>query len=174
MKGNVTMFKSVLVLVAMVLGSPSFALKPPVLKKIPLVALSAESEPGKSGKIGIYVDADNKISKMFYIDSDLDEQSYPLSSLSTYQTLVKKKGYDLVKVKSGSYSDYSASFTLRYYTNALTGSSKTIVISVSYNKRLGKYEALDSNQRPITRAHATTHQNMVGMAVGIEDILTYQ
>lgn len=142
--------------------------------KIPLITMTAEAEPGKTAYIGIYTNSENEISKVYYIDSDKDEWSYTLSQLATYKTLVYKKGYELVKLKATNALTKSAILTFRFLKSAITSEASTKTVALKYNSSLNQYQLLDSNKRPVTRGHVSTRRNLVGVAVGIEDIQLYQ
>lgn len=139
---------------------------------IKLISIKSEAEPGQVAYIGVSTDAKNQISDITYESPDGKVRSFKPASLATAKVLCSKKGYTLVSMKVPKYTANTANLNLTYFQNVLTGDSKVKRFIIRYNIRTDRYEMLNEDQRQISSGYVTTHRNMLGVAVGIEDIRT--
>lgn len=137
-----------------------------------LITLSSESEPNKYAYLGVNTDSNNRLHEIFYKGADGKTENFSLSRLAKSQVIFSKKGYNLVSIRVPSSSATSASLNINYVQNVFYNESKSRSFSIRFNAHVHKYEIYDENQRQFTRAHVTTHHNLVGVATGIEEIRT--
>ncbi len=135
-----------------------------------LISIKSEAEPGKIAYIGVNTDAKNTITEIYYKNDEGKIRNMPLASLAASKVLCSKKGYTLVTIKVPKYSATATSLNLTYYSSVFGNESGTKKYTIKYNVHVDKYEMYDENQRQISNAYVTTHRNMIGVAVGIEDI----
>jgi hypothetical protein len=143
--------------------------------RVNLVSVTAESEPGSVGKIGITTDANNSISTFYFLSPSGALVEYSVAQLrSGSRVLVSKSGYEVVKVKALSSSNQSLKLNIVYLRSVVSKSTGNRVLTVQYNPNLNQYQMLDETSRPVRSAHVATHRNLVGMAVGVASISTQQ
>jgi hypothetical protein len=70
------------------------------------------------------------------------------------------------------YTPTTVSLGLHYHKNVFGSEVGIKRYGIKYNEHLNQYVMYDENQRQINSGYVTTHRNMLGMAVGIEDIRT--
>ena len=78
----------------------------------------------------------------------------------------------MVSIRVPSATAKSASLNINYVQNVFYKESKNRSFSIRFNAHINKYEIYDENQRHFSRAHVTTHHNLMGVATGIEEIRT--
>jgi hypothetical protein len=143
--------------------------------RIPLVSVTAESEPGSTGKIGITTGVGNSISSFYFQSPNGRTVEYSVSELrSGSRVLVSKSGYDVVKVKALSSSDQMLKINILYLKSVVSGSTGNRVLTIQYNANMNQYQMVDESGRPVRSAHVSTQRNLVGMAVGVAAISTQQ
>jgi hypothetical protein len=143
--------------------------------RVPLVSVTAESEPGSTGKIGITVGADGSIDSFYFQPPSGKTVEYsPAELRSGARVLVSKSGYEVVRVKALASSSQVLKLNIIYYKNVMTKSAGNRVLTIQYNSSINQYQMIDENGRPVRSAHVSTQRNLVGMAVGVAAISTQQ
>jgi len=143
--------------------------------RIPLVSVTAESEPGSTGKIGITTGANNAISSFYFqAPSGAMVEYSPAQLKSGARVLVSKGGYEVVKVKALASSEQILKINIIYLKSVISKSSGNRVLTIQYNARMNQYQMVDENGRPVRSAHVSTQRNFVGVAVGVAAISTQQ
>ncbi len=143
--------------------------------RIPLVSVTAETEPGSTGKIGITTSSDGSIASFYFQSPNGKTVEYTPSELrSGARVLVSKSGYDVVKVKALAASDKSLKLNIIYLKSVVSKSTGNRVLTVQYNPSMNQYQMIDENGRPVRSAHVSTQRNLIGVAVGVAAISTQQ
>jgi hypothetical protein len=143
--------------------------------RIPLVSVTAESEPGSTGKIGITTGADGSIASFYFQPPSGKTVEYTPSELkSGSRVLVSKSGYEVVRVKAMATSDKSLKLNIIYLKSVVSKSTGNRVLTIQYNSSMNQYQMIDESGRPVRSAHVSTQRNLVGMAVGVAAISTQQ
>jgi len=139
-----------------------------------LVNLTAEEEPGKISTLGIMTDKNNNIESFYFHPQGSKILEFSPQELTGYKTLVNKKGYKLVQVKSTYSSDKSLKIVVKYIKSIVYGDTGVRTLLIKFNRNINDYQILDEEGRPFTKAHIVTHHNLIGVATGIEEIRTQQ
>lgn len=143
--------------------------------RIPLVSVTAESEPGSTGKIGITTGAGNSITGFYFQAPGGRTVEYSTSELrSAARVIVSKSGYDVVKVKALASSDQMLKINILYLKSVVSKSTGNRVLTIKYNASMNQYQMVDENGRPVRSAHVSTQRNLLGVAVGVAAISTQQ
>jgi hypothetical protein len=143
--------------------------------RIPLVSVTAETEPGLTGKIGITTAADGSIASFYFQAPSGKTLEYSPSELkSGSRVLVSKSGYDVVKVKALAASDRSLKLNIIYLKSVVSKSTGNRILTIQYSASMNQYQIIDENGRPVRSAHVSTQRNLIGVAVGVAAISTQQ
>jgi hypothetical protein len=143
--------------------------------RIDLVSVTAESEPGSVGKIGITTGANNAITSFYFQPPSGNIVEYtPAQLRNGSRVLVSKSGYEVVKVRALASSDQSLKLNIVYLNSVVSKRIGNRVLTIQYNPSMGQYQMLDENGRPVRSAHVSTQRNFVGVAVGVAAISTRQ
>jgi hypothetical protein len=162
--------KTLMTLLSMVLMSNSA-----LAASEPLIALTAQAEPGKVATLGVITDSKNEITGIYYKGADGKTINFSNTELSKSQVLYRKKGYDIAFIRVPYFGKTYAALNFSFTKNVFSSDAEDVGarhFSISYNYHINKYEITDEKERPFSQAYVTTHRNMIGLAVGIDEIQT--
>jgi hypothetical protein len=162
-----TIISAVLLSVSSLCASSAFADTVEALK------VHADYFPDREYAIGLDLDSNHLISRIYFQDERAIKTFYSLGDLSRFTTIFSVAGINLVKIRIAEQSAPDAAVIEMSYTlNYLRGTHLSLFFDVRYNEHIAQYEISDARtNRVIHEADVQTRMSAF-LPIGIRGIST--
>ena len=135
--------------------------------------IHADYFPNREYSIGLDVDANHLISRIYFQDQNANQTFFSLESLANFTTIFSIGGIDLVRIRiSERPTPYSATIEMSYTRSYLRGLHESLFFNVQFNPQTSHYTIVDRRSGQIvTEADVTTRYSAF-LPIGISSVDT--